>query len=170
MTATSNESVLNMSRNTSVIVFLALLGVMPRGGDAQQGPLGPTRVTLVASASVSRGNRTEVVRRAQLNPQNVVFVDQNATPEDLAGALAMMQALRIQYGDQLQSDFRARPEVVRPRPTWPQSPYRTWLIEQLVRLRRAAPAPVSNLGVVSAVQITLPAGKGTVSSSKGERP
>lgn len=171
MTSTTIKSVPTMTRNSRIfIVLTALLAVLPRGSSAQQGPLGPTRVTLVASAAVSRGKRTEIVRRAQHTPQNVVFVDQNATPEDLAGALAMIKALRIQFGDFLPSDFRAKPETVRQRPDWVQSAYRTWLIEQLVRLRKAAPAPLSDLGVVSAVQITLPAGNGTVSSSNGARP
>lgn len=167
MTATTIKSVPTMNR-CIFIVLIALLAALPRGSGAQQGPFGPTRVTLVASATVTRVNRTEVVRRAQHTPQNVVFVDQNATPEDLAGALAMIKALRIQFGDFLQSDFRAKPETVRQRPTWAQSAYRTWLIEQLVRLRKAAPAPLSDLGVVSAVQVTLPAGNGRVSS--GARP
>lgn len=171
MTAISEKSAAAMTTNRWMfIAFIAMLAVLPRGSSAQQVPLGPTRVTLVASPSASRGTRTEVVRRAQVTPQNVVFVDQNATPEDLAGALAMIKGLRIQYGDHLQSDFRARPDVVRQRPTWAQSAYRMWLIEQLIRLRRAAPASHGNLGVVSAVQITLPAGTGTVSSSNGSRP
>src|SRR5688500_17651736 len=118
-------------RLVMAIATLAGLGSMSA---AQQAPVSSTRVTLVAAASVSRDKRTEVVRRAQRTPQNVIFVDVNATPEDLAGAMALVQALRLQYGDQLQSDLRAAPEVVRTRPTWPQSAYRTWLIEQLVRL------------------------------------
>ena len=108
------------------------------------------------------GFRTEVVRRAQGSPQNVVFVDQNATPEDLAGALALLQALRIQYGDALHSDFRARPELVRTRPTWQHSAYRGWIVEQLVRLRTAPPIMHGDLGLVPAVQVTLPGAKGTV--------
>lgn len=171
MTTISNESAPTMTRfNCIVHALIALLAVLPSRSSAQQGPLPPIRVTLVASASVSRGGRTEVVRRAQLTPQNVVFVDQNATPEDLAGALAMLKALRIQHGDHLQSDFRARPEVIRQRATWAQSAYRAWLIEQLIRLRKAAPASLGNLGVVSAVKITLPAGSGTVSGPIGARP
>ncbi len=81
----------------------------------------------------------------------------------------MIKALRIQHGDRLQFDFRARPEHIRQRPTWPQSTYRAWLIEQLARLRRATPAPLGDFGVVSAVQITLPAGHGTVSSANSTR-
>lgn len=170
MTATLHEPVLTMTRNTCRLVLILLLAMMPRGGYAQEGPFGSTRVTLVASGSASRSTRTEVVRRAQRTPQNVVLVDRNATPEDLAGALAMIKALRIQHGDRLQFDFRARPEIIRQRPTWPQSTYRAWLIEQLARLRRATPAPLSDLGVVSAVQITLPAGHGSVFSSSSTRP
>jgi hypothetical protein len=145
-------------------VAITLLAVLSSASEAQQSAPASTRVTLVARAPAARGQRTEVVRRAQQTPQNVVFVDQNATPEDLAGALALLQALRIQNGDELQSDFRARPEMVRTRPSWAQSPYRDWIIEQLVRLRSAAPSAHGDLGVVSAVQITLPAAKGTVTA------
>ena len=170
MIATSIETGPTMVWYARRVIFLvALLAAWPRAGDAQQAPLGPTRVTLVASNNVARGARTEVVRRAQQTPQNVIFVDQNATPEDLAGAIAMIQALRIQHGDQLPFDVRARPEVVRQRPTWQQSEYRTWLIEQLVRLRKAPRAPLTDLGVVGAVQVTVPAARGTVTSG-GARP
>ena len=146
----------------AVALVIALLALLSPTIEAQQAAPGSARVTLVARAPSARGQRTEVVRRAQLNPQNVVYVDQNATPEDLAGALALLQALRIQNGDQLQSDFRARPELVRTRPTWPHSSYRAWIVAQLVRLRTAAPTTHGDLGVVSAVQVTLPAAKGTV--------
>jgi hypothetical protein len=154
-------------RLVMAIVTLAGFATMSA---AQQAAVSSTRVTLVASASVSRDKRIEVVRRAQRTPQNVIFVDANATPEDLAGAMALLQALRIQYGDQLQSDLRAAPEIVRTRPTWPQSVYRTWLIEQLVRLRKATPSRLGDLGVVSAVQVTLPAANGTITSAGGARP
>jgi hypothetical protein len=153
-----------------LVLVIVMLAVLASTSAAQQQPVSSTRVTLVASSNVSRGKRTEVVRRAQLTPQNVILVDRNATPEDLAGAMAMIQALRIQNGDQLQSDFRATPELVRTRPTWPLSPYRAWLIEQLVRLRKAAPTRLADFGVVSAVQVTLPAANGTITSSGGSRP
>lgn len=159
-----------MTSAQRMLLVIALLAVLAPVSAAQQAPATSTRVTLVASASVSRGKRIEVVRRAQGTPQNVIFVDRNATPEDLAGAMALLQALRIQNGDQLPSDFRASPEIVRTRPTWPQSAYRAWLIEQLVRLRKATPARLADLGIVSAVQVTLPAAKGTVTSSDGAQP
>jgi hypothetical protein len=153
-----------VSQTRGMALAIALLAILSNASEAQQSPPGSARVTLVARAPTARGQRTEVVRRAQRTPQNVVFVDQNATPEDLAGALALLQALRIQYGDHLQADFRARPEMVRTRPSWPQSSYRNWIIEQLVRLRSAALAAHGDLGVVSAVQVTLPAAKGTVTA------
>ena len=162
MTPIFLESAFTMNTAQRLLTIIAMLALLAPISAAQQAPGNSTRVTLVASASVSRGKRTEVVRRAQRTPQNVIFVDLNATPEDLAGALAMLQALRIQNGDLLQSDFRASPEVVRTRPTWPQSTYRKWIIEQLVRLRKAPPAGLADLGVVSAIHVTLPAANGTV--------
>ena len=170
MTPTSLEPASPMTTAYRLVLVMTMLAVLAPPSAAQHVPVGSTRVTLVASAGVSRDKRTEVVRRAQRTPQNVIFVDANATPEDLAGAVALFQALRIQYGDQLQADFRATPDVVRTRPTWPQSAYRAWLIEQLVRLRKSTPSKLGDLGVVSAVQVTLPSAKGTVTSPGGARP
>ena len=120
---------------------------------AQSSQLGPVRVTLVAGLSTSKGGRTELVRRAQRTPANLVIVDKNATAEDLAAALTMLNALRAQFGDSLTNDFRARPDVVRPGPKWQKSAYRSWLIEQLVRLRTATPAAVADLGLVDGMQV-----------------
>ena len=158
--------------NTSARYLLAFAAitsaVMPLPAQETE-PLGAAHVTLVAGTAPSRGGRTEVVRRAQRTPQNLVLVDRNATAEDLAAALATITALRTQYGDALTSDIRARPETVRRGPNWQRSAYRTWLIEQLVRLRSASPKNVSDLGVVQAVQITLPAPSGVVGVSPGGR-
>ena len=168
MLSTPTASIHTTIRSISgVALAIAMLTVLPLSSEAQQVSTASARVTLVLRPPAARGQRTEVVRRAQRTPQNVVFVDQNASPEDLAGAIALLQALRIQDGDRLQTDFRARPEVVRTQPTWPKSTYRDWIIEQLVRLRSAAPAAHGDLGVVSAVRVTLPAAKGTV-TAKGQ--
>ena len=126
-----------------------------------------TRVTLIAGPAPSRGGRTEVVRQANRTPRNLVIVDRNATADDLAAALAMVHALRIKHGDNLSADFRARPQSFRPSPTWQSSPYRQWLVEQLVRLRRAADRQVPNYGVAKTVEITLPSPSGTVSAPTG---
>ena len=167
---TQNARAFAMTSVCRLVMAIVTLAGFATMSAAQQAPVGSTRVTLVASSSVSRDKRIEVVRRAQRTPQNVIFVDANATPEDLAGAMALLQALRMQYGDQLQSDFRAAPEVVRTRATWAQSAYRAWLIEQLVRLRKSTPSRLGDLGVVSAVQVTLPAATGTITSPGGARP
>jgi hypothetical protein len=152
-----------------LLAFAAITSaVMPLPAQETE-PLGAARVTLVAGPAPSRGGRTEVVRRAQRTPQNLVLVDRNATAEDLAAALGMITALRAQYGDALTSDIRARPETVRPGPNWQRSAYRTWLIELLARLRTAPPGSVSDLGIVKAVQITLPAPSGVASESPGGR-
>ena len=167
---TPNARAFAMASACRLVVAIVTLAGLATMSAAQQASVGSTRVTLVANTNVSRDKRTEVVRRAQRTPQNVIHVYANATPEDLAGAMALLQALRMQYGDQLQSDFRAAPEVVRTRPTWAQSAYRAWLIEQLVRLRKSTPSRLGDLGVVSSVQVTLPASNGTVTSSGGARP
>jgi hypothetical protein len=153
---------------TNALFIMAMLALASAAG-AQSPQLDAIRVTLVAGPSPSKGGRTEVVRRAERVPRDVVIVDKNATAEDLAAALAMINALRSQFGDGLTSDFRARPEVVRPGPTWQKSSYRSWLVQQLVRLRNAAPAELADLGTVRAVQITLPASRGVISTDDARK-
>jgi|SRR5687768_1752951 len=153
---------------TNILFVLATILLAPTTG-AQPSQPGPLRVTLVAGPSPSKGGRVEVVRRAQRMPANLVIVDRNATAEDLAAGLAMMNSLRQQYGDSLTADFRARPDVIRPGRTWEKGAYRTWLIEQLVRLRTAKPAEVADLGVVRAVHIFLPAQNGSTTGDRGKK-
>ena len=93
---------------TIILLVLSALMLAPFA-EAQTPQLGAIRVTLVAGPAPSKGGRAEVVRRAQRAPQDLVIVDKNATAEDLAAALAMINALRVQYGDSLTADFRARP-------------------------------------------------------------
>lgn len=150
-----------------IVAAAAIAATAPHLNAQQSTTPGAVRVTLVAGPSPSRGGRTEVVRRAQQTPQNLVIVDRNATAEDLAAALAIVNALRSEHGDSLTSDFRARPETARPGPTWQKSAYRSWLIEQLVRLRTAREAGLDGLGQVKAVQITLPARAGVVAAAPG---
>jgi hypothetical protein len=153
---------------TNTLFMLAMLALASVAG-AQSTQLGAIRVTLIAGASPSRGGRTEVVRRAQRAPRDIVIVDRNATAEDLAAALAMINALRKQFGDSLTTDFRARPDVIRPGTRWDNSDYRSWLIEQLVRLRSAKPTDFPEFGTVRAVQITLPAPRGAITSDGGRK-
>jgi hypothetical protein len=153
---------------TTILLFLSVLAIAPAAA-AQPSQLGAIPVTLVAGPSPSKGGRTEVVRRAQRAPRDVVIVGTNATAEDLAGALAMINALRTQFGDSLTTDLRARAEVVRPGKTWDKSSYHSWLIQQLVRLRSAKPVDVADFGTVRAVQITLPAPRGTIGSEAGSK-
>jgi predicted outer membrane lipoprotein len=134
---------------------------------AQQPAAGAVRVTLVAGAVPARGGRAEVVRRANRSPQNLVIIDRNATAEDLAAALAMINALRAEHGDNLTADLRARTDKVRLGPTWENSPYRSWLIEQLVRVRNAHERQFGELGLVRTAQITLPAPTGVVTRKGG---
>jgi hypothetical protein len=128
---------------------------------------GAVRVTLVAGPATARGGRTEVVRYARLTPQNVIIVDRNATAEDLGAALALFNALRAHFGDSLESDLRARPETFRPGATWLKSQYRTWLIQQLTRLRSAPVVSTPLFGTARAVQITMPAVKTTLADTQG---
>src|SRR5688500_12730114 len=121
-----------------ILTFLALACLTSTAGAQQSVPLGGALVTLIAGPTPSKGGRSEVLRRAQLRPQNLVIVDRNATADDLAAALGMIGALRAEYGDNLTTDFRARPESMRGGPKWQNSSYRKWLVQQLARLRTAS--------------------------------
>lgn len=127
------------------------------------------RVTLIAADGPSHDGRTEVVRQAQRSPQNVVLVYNNASADDLAAALAMVNALRLRFGDSLSYDLRARAERVRHGSRWEESAYRKWLQEQLVRLRKAPDRELGAFGTVKSVQITLPPPTGSITSPRGNQ-
>lgn len=154
-----------MSRLTAGFLLLAMFTTASLSADAQLSPLGAARVTLLSGPSLSKGARTEVLRRAEGVPQNVVIVDWNAGADDLAGALAMINALRMQHGDALTQDYRARPEMVKHGPSWKDSAYRKWLHDQLMRLRQAPQQAFADFGIVRAVHITLPARGGVITSA-----
>ena len=131
-------------------------------------PPSPMRVALVLRDG--RQASTEVVRRAKRGPKNVVLVGKDASAEDLAAALRLMSALRMQYGDELLHDIRAHVQTSARSPEWAASNYRLWLIEQLNRLKAAPRRPVGDLGVAQAVLITLPARTATITyQSKGKK-
>lgn len=121
---------------------------------------GSVRVTLVAAPTLVAGSRTIVRRLAQRSPSNLIMVDPSATPEDLAYAIGMMNALRAQYGERAPFDVRATPTRTRLGVNWSGSAYRAWLVQQLGRLRQAEARPVPGIGLVRAVQISLPSPNG----------
>lgn len=146
-----------MFRHTCFLMTVAALAVAPSLAAQTSSVLGAARVTLIAGPAPSKGGRTEVIRQANRTPRNIVIVDKNASADDLAAALATINALRLQDGDSLTSDYRARTERVRHGPKFAKSEYRKWLGDQLARLRKAPLTLVGELGRVQAVNITLPA-------------
>ena len=144
---------LSLFRNVLIAVVLSGVAIP---ATAQLSPTSTMRVTLVAGVAPSKGGRTEVVRRAQRAPQNIVIVDLNATADDLAAALATIRALRAQFGDTPSADLRARPETIRLGVAFKDGAYRKWLHEQLLRLRRAPVTDLADLGRVQSVHITVP--------------
>lgn len=152
---------------TYIHLIAAMTLVVGPAGAQSTPSLPAARITLIASDAPSKDGRTEVVRQAERSPQNVVLVDRNASADDLAAALAMINALRLQFGDSLAHDLRARPDFVRHGAAWEGSGYRKWLNEQLVRLRRAPDRTLGSFGTVKAVQITLPPPTGTLTGARG---
>lgn len=123
---------------------------------------GPTRVALVAVDSLIGGNPVRVERRIHVRPQDVILVTPSATARDLAAALHVLDGLRHQYGDSLDSSLQASPGNYSPSPTWENSPYQQWMDAQLTRLRGARVFRVQGLGTHRATWITVPAPKGRV--------
>lgn len=119
-------------------------------------PLGPIRVALILRDAEGTAG-TEVVRRKQRKPKDIVLVGRDAKAKDLAAALDLISALRVQLGDSLTKDVRAIVGSYALPVEWDKSPYRSWLDEQLVRLRAAPVRLVRDLGSARVVQITLPA-------------
>ena len=144
---------LSLFRNVLIAVVLSGVAIP---ATAQLSPTSTMRVTLVAGVAPSKGGRTEVVRRAQRAPQNIVIVDLNATADDLAAALATIRAMRAKFGDTFSADLRARPETIRLGVAFKDGAYRKWLHEQLLRLRRAPVTDLADLGRVQSVHITVP--------------
>ena len=157
-----------MSVHLKVFISLGVLLVMSTTAATQTvAGTGAVRVTLVAGPATARGGRTEVVRYAKLAPRDVIIVDRNATAEDLGAALALFNALRARFGDSLEADLRARPDTYRPGAAWLKSEYRTWLIQQLTRLRTSPVVATPLFGTARAVQITMPAVKATLAPTQG---
>jgi hypothetical protein len=157
-----------MSVHLKVLIALGMLvGMSTTAATQTVAGTGAVRVTLVAGPATARGGRTEVVRYARLTPRDVIIVDRNATAEDLGAALALFNALRVRFGDTLESDLRARPETFRPGATWHKSEYRAWLIQQLTRLRTSPVVSTPLFGTARAVQITMPAVKATLVPTQG---
>jgi hypothetical protein len=143
--------------HTFLTMAIGSLAIVPHLNAQAPSSLRAARVTLVAGPVPSKGGRTEVIRQANRYPQNLVIIDKNANADDLAAALATINALRDQDGDNLTNDFRVRTEQVKHGPKWAKSEYRKWLGDQLSRLKKARPSRLGDMGVVQAVDITLPA-------------
>lgn len=147
-------------------MLVLLTGTITPGTAQQAANLDKTRVTLVAGPSPTRGARTEVIRNATRTPRNIIIVGRNATADDLAAALALFDALRLQHGDSLTADYRARPQTFRAGASFTNGAYRAWLVDQLVRLRKAPEVHVPDLGLARAVDITVAPPRGAISNAR----
>jgi len=146
----------------SSLVTMIAIGASMNTANAQSTsrPLGPIRVTLLTGISLRKGEHVEVIRSISHGPRNVVLVAATAGPKDLAAALSLLSALRLQHGDSPTTDLRATPASAHAGPRFAGSPYETWLAEQLTRLRSSPVRSVTGIGTAQAVQITLPAPRG----------
>lgn len=121
----------------------------------------PIRVALVTSDALLGGSHVRVLRRVNFRPHDVILVDPQATPRDLAAGIQLLTSLRAQFGDSLQHDLRAVPTSDTPPADWRGSPYEAWMGEQLARLRSARTYAVDGIGSARAVSITVPAAFGS---------
>ena len=134
-------------------------------GLTAQAPSGPIRVSLILPNGRSQ-IQTEVVRRQNRNPRDVVLLGDSATARDLAAALNLMSALRARFGDRLSQDIRAAVDSYILPADWEGSPYHVWLEAQLARLRSAPERSVRDIGTARVVHITLPAPTGRFTAKK----
>jgi hypothetical protein len=143
---------------TAVLLFLLstpATGQPPRSRDSS------TRVVIMASDSALGTTHALVLRRAALNPREVILLDSAAGPLNLAASMRLLTALRAQWGDSLTTDWRVSPGFYAPARDYPGSPYEQWLNDQLKRLAGAKRYSVAGLGSGRVIVITLPAGHGT---------
>lgn len=143
----------------TAVVLLVLLGTdshgqPPRSRDSS------TRVVIMATDSALGTSHALVLRRAGLNPREVILLDSAAGPLHLAAAMRLLTALRAHWGDSLSADWRMSPGFYAPAPDYPGSPYEQWLKDQLKRLAEAKRYSVAGLGSGRVIVITLPAGHG----------
>ena len=137
-----------------VLVGTSSRGQPPRSRDSS------TRVIIMATDSSLGTSHALVLRRAELNPREVILLDSAAGPINLAAAMRLLTALRAQWGDSLSADWRMSPGFYAPAPDYPGSPYEQWLKDQLKRLAEARRFAVAGLGTGRVIVITLPAGRG----------
>lgn len=159
-----------MRKVLSVVSAIVLIATAARSLYGQAAPAtGTARVTLVSAPTLVTGAPTLVRRHPGRTIKNVITVDPAATAEDLAYAIGMMNALRAQYGETMTFDVRATSTRTRLGNNWSRSEYRTWLVQQLARLRQAQARQLPDLGRVQAVHISLPAPTGRVVTPRSSR-
>lgn len=161
-----------MRRQAIVLGIFGLMGSSPirsLAGQEATAPIAqPIRVALVLRGE-GELDGTSVIRRAHRGPKNLMLLGRGANAGDLAATLSLMSALRVEFGDAIRNDVRARVGSFRLPPDWEGSAYSAWLQEQFARLRASAPRRLGSLGTGRMVQVTLPAPAGRFVKSNGLR-
>ena len=118
------------------------------------------KVALIAVDEIPGGQKTRIVRRQHVRPQDLILVSGDASPNDLAAAINVLNGLRFQFGDTLTAGVEVSPTNHTPSASWSRSPYSNWISAQLTRLRAGRHYRVDGIGVRRTVLITLPPPRG----------
>lgn len=149
-------------RSVKALLVILLLGaVPPLGGatvQAQQGngARGPTRVpvTLALTDTLPAAAPFRILRRADLDPRDVIVLRRGADSLALSAAVEQLLLMRQLQGDTATTSgmvrVRARDSAGRAPRTLP------WARRVVDDLHRAPPRPVAGVGTLPALVIWLP--------------
>lgn len=132
---------------------------------AQQGasarPVTRVPVTLALLDTLSGDNPFRIVRRADLQPHDVILLRSSADSAALSAAIRDLLSIRGVQGDTVRAGSSAALRVRRS-PGGRRQPVRTipWARDVMNDLRNSRPREVAGIGNVPAVQIWLPPQRG----------
>jgi hypothetical protein len=143
-----------MRRFLSFLV-LALGAITPLQIRAQHGRA-PTRVPAVlvlVDSSATSGEPFQVLRRASVEPHDVILLAQGADAWSLSAAVRQLVLLRRMQGD---TSSATGPMRIRGAPTTHAAGPLPWAARVIEDLRNATARRVAGIGTAPAVQIWLP--------------
>jgi hypothetical protein len=146
---------------TAVLVTAGMAAAPRLPAQQAQAPVRPTRVpvTVALVDSLPAGAPFRILRRADATPRDVILLAAVASADDLSGAVKELLLMRRLQGDTARATGVMR--VRRPQGGPPAQAQRyPWTARVLNDLRTAPRMPVSDLGMVPALEIWLPPQRG----------